>query len=120
LNWSHPENLDLPMPLPFDARLITPDLSSVSAFADLVFERPDRLFQGATAMRDSSGYQAILDEGRTEEARKILLLLGRDQFGEPDPTVLTALTAINETERLEELAKRIRRAASWQDLFATP
>jgi hypothetical protein len=34
-------------------------------------------------MRESVTYQAILEEGRLEEARKMLLLQGRDRLGEP-------------------------------------
>jgi predicted transposase YdaD len=84
------------------------------------------LYQGVVAMRDSSGYQVILNEGvalgvtkgRVQEALHILLLQGRDRFGEPDPSILAALTATNDTERLEMLAKRILRVSSWEELLA--
>ena len=45
-------------------------------------------------MRESTTYQAILDEGRAEgqaaEARKLLLRLGRKHLGEPDAAVEAA------------------------------
>ena len=79
------------------------------------------LLQGVMFMRESTTYQAILDEGRKEEARAILVRLARQlPLGEPDPTVLTALTAINDGARLEAMANRILKATSWQDLLATP
>jgi hypothetical protein len=55
------------------------------------------LLQGVVTMKESVTYQAILEEGEArgeakgraegeaKEARKILLLLGRDQLGEGDP-----------------------------------
>jgi predicted transposase YdaD len=88
----------------------------------------DHLFQGAEAMRESSTYQAILDEGRkegrkegrAEEARTIVLRQGRIRFGEPTPALLSVLTAISDTDHLEALAERILTAVSWQDLLTTP
>src|SRR5207302_4518799 len=45
------------------------------------------LLRGVVNMKESSTYQAILEEGeaigKAEEARKMLLLQGRDRFGEP-------------------------------------
>ena len=87
-------------------------------------ERVIQLFQGVRKMRDSTTYQAILDEGRaegqTKEARKLLLLLGRRHIGEPDATVEAALQAITDLERLELLIERVLEVASWQELLQTP
>ena len=83
-------------------------------------------------MRESVTYQAILEEGkaegkaegeakgRAEEARRILLLLGRDQFGEPDPGVQAALEAVGDVNRLEELTVQLKHAATWKELIGLP
>lgn len=71
-------------------------------------------------MRESSGYQMILAEGRLEEARKLLLILGESKFGSPDHLTAAALNAINDIEQLELLAKRLIEINSWQELFHRP
>ncbi|HTU93583.1 MAG TPA: hypothetical protein VMF69_26115 [Gemmataceae bacterium] len=90
-------------------------------------ERALELFQGARKMRDSTTYQAILDEGRAEgeikgraeEARRLLLRLGRKHLGDAEATIETAVRAITDVEHLELLAERITEVASWQDLLRT-
>jgi hypothetical protein len=92
-----------------------------------------RLLQGVISMKESVTYQAILEEGEAKgraegeargraegeanEARKILLLLGRDQLGEPSATVHAALDALAEVSRLEELTVRLKHTASWEELL---
>jgi hypothetical protein len=75
-------------------------------------------------MKDSVTYQAILEEGKAEgkaeEARRILLLLGRDRFGDPPADVRAALDGLADVTRLEELAVRLKQAASWQELLGLP
>jgi predicted transposase YdaD len=87
-------------------------------------------------MRDSTTYQAILDEGRAEgeikgraegltmgqieEARELLLRLGRKRLGPPGPTDEVAIRAINDLQCLELLIERMLDVASWQDLLRTP
>jgi predicted transposase YdaD len=86
------------------------------------------LLQGVITMKESVTYQAILEEGKAEgeakgrakEARKILLLLGRDQFGEPSATVQAALDVLDDVNRLEALTMRLKHAASWQELLGLP
>lgn len=86
-------------------------------------------------MRESTAYQAILDEGRAEgeikgraegeikgraeEARRLLLRLGRKRWGDPDPAIEATVRAITDVERLELLAERISEVASWQELLRT-
>ena len=58
-----------------------------------------QVLRGVRQMRESSTYQAILEEGRQEaiqsaapnEARRILLIQGRVRFGEPSAVVLNRL-----------------------------
>jgi predicted transposase YdaD len=103
-------------------------------------ERAMELFQGVRKMRDSTTYQAILDEGRAEgeikglikgreeglamgqveEARQLLLRLGRKKLGPLEATVQEAIRAINDLQRLELLFERLLDVSSWQDLLQTP
>jgi hypothetical protein len=77
-------------------------------------------------MRESTTYQAILEEGRQEgiqtassaEARKILLKQGRIRFGEPGAAILKRLESESGVERLEELAERLIQVATWEELFS--
>jgi predicted transposase YdaD len=85
----------------------------------------DRLFQGVRAMKESSTYQAILAEGRTEgriEAlQETLLQLGRQQFHKPpDESVQADLQSITDEGRLKRMAERLLTASSWQELLETP
>jgi|SRR5579884_1613583 len=99
-------------------------------------QRVLELFQGVRKMRESTAYQAILDEGRAEgeikgraegeikgraeEARRLLLRLGRKHLGEPGEAVEAAVHAITDVEHLELLAERTTEVASWQDLLRIP
>jgi predicted transposase YdaD len=96
-----------------------------------------QLLQGVMDMKESSTYQYILEEGRVEgrlegrvegriegriegkieEARHLLLLMGRKRFGEPDAQALAALDQIASQQRLEQLAIRLFEVESWQELL---
>ena len=79
-------------------------------------------------MKESSTYQAILEEGRVEgraegavaEAKKVLRLQGDDAFGIPEAATAAVIELIEDLTRLEDLLKRVRTAASWQELLRTP
>ena len=87
-----------------------------------------QLFRGVVSMKESSTYQAILEEGRAEgiaqgavtEARKLLRILGDDSFGPPDAQTVRAIERLVDLPRLEELLKRVRTAGSWQELLGEP
>lgn len=99
-------------------------------------DRAMELFQGVRKMRDSTTYQAILDEGRAEgeikgraqgeikgraeEARRLLLRLGSKRWGDLEASIEAAVQAITDVERLELLTERITEVASWQELLRTP
>jgi hypothetical protein len=76
-------------------------------------------------MKESSTYQAILEEGRQEgrgegavtEAKKVLLLQGNKVFGAPDSRTAAALERINDLPQLEDLLERLPAATSWQELL---
>ncbi len=87
-----------------------------------------QLFRGVMSMKESSTYQAILEEGRMEgrnegalvEAKKVLRLLGEEAFGPPDARIAALIEQLNDLTRLEEYLKRMRTAGSWQELFDRP
>ena len=84
-----------------------------------------RFLSGVNDMRESVTYQAILREGRQEgelkgsanEARKIILLQGRERFGPPNSAIETALDRITEIENLERLTTKLLKAQSWEELL---
>lgn len=92
-----------------------------------------QLLQGVRAMKESTTYQAILEEGeargevrgeargmekgKTEEARALLLRLGSKRFGPPDAATQAAITVTAEIERLELLIDRILDVESWAELM---
>ena len=77
-----------------------------------------RFWKGLRPMRESSTYQAILTEGRAEEARRLLLLLGESRFGKAPARVREALETIDSAERLEQLNLRLLRVNGWEELLA--
>jgi predicted transposase YdaD len=77
-----------------------------------------RLLKGVRAMKESSTYQYILDEGRVEEARRMLFILGGKRFGNPDTKTQAALNAITSSQQLEQLAARLLEVESWQELLS--
>jgi hypothetical protein len=80
----------------------------------------ETLLKGVANMKESVTYQAILEEGEAQgeakEARKFLIMLGRNQYGEPSPEVLATLNSVADVTRLEELGVRLLKASSWEEL----
>ena len=87
-------------------------------------ELAEQLFQGVHAMKESSTYQAILEEGRTQGQTKalqnMLLRQGRHRFGAPTKAVQARLLAITDVERLERMTERVLTVSGWQELLETP
>jgi hypothetical protein len=69
-------------------------------------------------MRESSGYQLILDEGGEAAVQRVLLRLGTVKFGSPGPDVEAAIRAIHDLPRLERMSERLLTVSTWQDLLA--
>ncbi len=67
-------------------------------------------------MKESSTYQAILEEGRREgaiiEARKLLRLWGEEPLGLPDARIAAAIERLNDLAQIEELFKRVPAVSS--------
>jgi hypothetical protein len=84
------------------------------------FTKP--LFRGIRAMKESSSYLAILEEGCAQgemrEAARLLKKLGTRRFGPPDHAVLEAIEAVTDLERIELLLERLLEVSSWQELLA--
>ena len=78
-----------------------------------------QLLQGVMNMKESVTYQAIVEEGRQEEVRKIVLRLGGKRFGLPSEAVQASLSAVTSLEALEALTDRILDVESWTELLAT-
>jgi hypothetical protein len=68
-------------------------------------------------MEESVLYQKMVRKGKAEGLRMALLLQGRNRFGEPPPEAAAALDALTDVGQLEELAVRLLRASSWQELL---
>lgn len=68
-------------------------------------------------MRDSSTYQAILEEGAVQQAQKMLVRQGSIRFGKPDRKTLAAIEAVGDLGRLDYLAERILQVDSWKELL---
>ncbi|HLK58254.1 MAG TPA: DUF4351 domain-containing protein [Chthonomonadaceae bacterium] len=103
-----------------------------------------QLLKGVRAMKESSTYQAILEEGeeigllkgqeigraegqeigrsvgKAEEARAILLRLGSKRFGTPNPATLSEVERLDEIATLEVLIEQILEVESWEDLLNRP
>ncbi|MCY2966364.1 MAG: DUF4351 domain-containing protein [Planctomycetota bacterium] len=77
-------------------------------------------------MKESVTYQAILkegraaglEEGREEEARRILLVQGTKRFGKPPVKIRKSIETITELAVFERLAVRLLDVDSWSDLLA--
>ncbi len=85
----------------------------------------DRLFRRVRNMKESTTYQAIVEEGveigekrgQLSEARRLVLRMGRKKgLGEPAAEVVARLEGISNRETLEQIAERVLDAASWADV----
>ncbi len=81
------------------------------------------VFEEVLAMKESVTYQAIVregrDMGRSEEARRLLLLMGETKFG-PDASAQARIDGITDLAQLEDLGVRMVKAATWEELLARP
>jgi predicted transposase YdaD len=97
------------------------------------------VLDGVQKMQESTTYQWILREGRTQgltegltegriegqvegrflEAQRLLLRLGRKRFSEPDAASLALIEAIHDVDQLETLVDRVydQDVHNWNDLL---
>lgn len=78
------------------------------------------VFRGVRAMKDSDTYLAILDEGREEQVKKDILLIGEERFGPANESVTARLNAVTNLERLERMIRRAAKATTWQEILDAP
>jgi predicted transposase YdaD len=86
------------------------------------------LLRGILDMKESVTFQAILDEGRKEgreegklqEARDLLIRVGRKRLSSPSASIAKRIKRINDRLRLEELLVRLNDVESWNELLAAP
>lgn len=78
------------------------------------------IYRGVGLMTESTAYDEAVEEGELKNSHKLLLRIGRKQFGEADAASEAELKSIRDLERLERLADAILTAKSWQELLATP
>ena len=87
-------------------------------------------------MKESVTFQAILDEGRREgreegrkegreegklqEARDLLIRVGRKRLGSPTASIVKRIKRIEDRLRLEELLVRLNDVENWNELLAAP
>jgi hypothetical protein len=78
------------------------------------------VFRGVRGMKDSDTYLAILDEGREDEAKKVILLIGEERFAPADESVKARLNAVTDLDRLERMIRRAAKATSWEEVLEAP
>ena len=72
-------------------------------------------FMSSNVLELSSTYQGIL----ADEARVLVLRLGRKRLGEPSASQLAQVEALQDREHLEALAERLLEAETWDELLAS-
>jgi hypothetical protein len=72
------------------------------------------------AMRESDTYLAILDEGQEKATRESILIVGEERLGPPSEAIRSQLANITDLEHLKRMLRRTAKAASWQEILATP
>lgn len=78
----------------------------------------ETLLKGVIKMRESSVIQAYLQEGREDEARKMVLEIVKDRFGSFDPKLKQFVDTISDIASLERLMIRAGKVPKWQDLLS--
>jgi predicted transposase YdaD len=82
------------------------------------------IYKRVHIMHESTAYDAILEEGlRAGDLRtshRFLLRQGRKRFGPADAATESALTSIQDLDRLDRMSEAVLSATSWQELLTTP
>ncbi len=98
----------------------------------------EQLLKGVLGMEESSTYQYILArgealgiargvvegkaqgvvEGKAQEARAMLVLIGAQRLGTPQPQMQSKIENITSSDRLEQLAGRLLQVETWEELLA--
>ena len=68
----------------------------------------------------ATGHALGYSEGCAEEARKLLLRLGRKHLGSPDTAVQAEVENLSDLDRLEALLDRVTEVKTWAELLGQP
>jgi hypothetical protein len=79
-----------------------------------------KIYEGVRVMHESTAYDMAVEEGEVRHCHRVLLQLGRKLLGSPDPSIESALTSIQDVERLDRMIGAILAVKSWQELLSTP
>ena len=71
-------------------------------------------------MQESDTYLAILDEGQEKATRASIFAVGEERLGTPDESIKGQLNHITDLPRLMRMVRRAAKAATWQEILATP
>lgn len=83
-----------------------------------IIEGVSTMLFGIHGIEESTVYQGILRRGRVEEAKTVLLRLGRKRLGLTDARIEAQLSTLNDLDRLNDLLDRILEVSSWDELLA--
>jgi hypothetical protein len=83
-------------------------------------EQLPRIYEGVRVMHESTAYDQAMEEGEIRQSHRVLLQLGRKLWGSPDPSIESALSSIQDVERLDRMTEAILSVKSWQQLLSTP
>lgn len=75
------------------------------------------IFEKVIAMRESSTYMLILEEGAIEHTREQILKWGKRAIGAPTDKHVAKLNSIEDIERLDRIAAKAPTAKSWDSLL---
>lgn len=80
-----------------------------------------QLFQGVQGMRESSVFQAGLDEGR-EEGRleamlRMVLKYGVSRLGRPSKRIQSEIENVKQLKKAEHMADRVLKISKWDELL---
>jgi hypothetical protein len=78
------------------------------------------IYEGVRVMHESTAYDVAVEEGCVKTSHRFLLKLGRKLLGPADPSIESALTSIQDVERLERMGEAILTVKSWEALLSTP
>jgi hypothetical protein len=80
----------------------------------------EQLLQGVRGMKESTTYQAIVEEGEFKGVRDGIRLVGEQKFNTPQPPhVRATLDGISDLQQLKQLLKRVLDVGSWDELMGT-
>jgi predicted transposase YdaD len=69
-------------------------------------------------MRESVTYQAIVEEGRLDKGREVILRIGTKRFGKPSRKVRETISGINDADHLNALLDRVLEVSNWKELIS--